>query len=238
MRTWKRTLVMLTAAALTAGASAGTRTWDFSLNASLKEWTLTEWNDVEWKVRSARLFMTDKAPGYAIVGDTDWEDYVVEAKIRGKAKNFGFGILFRVQYESASQFQYYAFELSVLNNQIIFKRGYKSGGSGGASATHRTPRGITLEADKWYTVRAHILGDRFQFYIDGERQYSVQSARHLWWSSIEDRKHLAKGAVGFFSDFAEGELAYLSVTGRGIENDVYVHPGSKLAAQWAQLKLD
>ncbi len=86
MRTWKRTLVMLTAAALTAGASAGTRTWDFSLNASLKEWTLTEWNDVEWKVRSARLFMTDKAPGYAIVGDTDWEDYVVEAKFAAKQK--------------------------------------------------------------------------------------------------------------------------------------------------------
>lgn len=238
MKNWKRTLVMLAAATLAVGASAGTRTWDFSLSAALGEWTLTEWNDVEWKVRNARLFMTDKAPGYAIVGENEWEDYVVEAKMRGKAKNFGFGILFRVQYESASMFQYYAFELSVLNNRIIFKRGYKSGGSGGASMTSMTPRGITLEADKWYTVRAHILGDRFKFYIDGEPQHTIQSARRLWWSSFEDRNHLAKGAVGFFSDFAQGELAYLSVTGRGIENDIFVHPASKLAAQWARLKLD
>ena len=237
MRTWKRTLVMLTAAVLTACASAGTRTWDFSLNASLGEWTLTEWNDVEWKVRNARLFMTDKAPGYAIVGDADWEDYVVEAKMRGKEQNFGFGILFRVQHESASEFQYYAFQLSVKDNAVSFRRGYRSGRRGGGPGKHMILRNMTLEPGIWYTVRAHILDDLFKFYINGELQHMIPSASSLW-QNRENTGYLAKGAVGFFSDFAEGELAYLSVTGRGIENDVYVHPGSKLAAQWAQLKQD
>lgn len=226
MRTWKRTLVMLAAAALTAGASAGTQTWDFS--EGLDEWRFVtyylwkgERSDPIWITENGTLRQINKhAWTVAVVGEDHWDSYTVSARIRidEPFNAEPIGLIFRARFLPGNEFICYAFNISLIHQKVVLARyrRYK-----GLSISYEYPdgEGTAVEFGKWYDIRAHVNGGHFQCYINDALEFEAA-----------DEDYIAQGAVGFVSLYSIVSMDDLTVTGGGIE-------GGILTEQWARLKL-
>ncbi|MDE0020561.1 MAG: DUF1080 domain-containing protein [Candidatus Poribacteria bacterium] len=221
MNAVKRTLTVLTAAAVTATASAGTQTWDFS--GGLDGWMTYG----EWETRDGILHSSWGQ--YAFVGEEHWDNYTVEVKARiDKPPSFSesewAGLIFRAQVDSWKHFDCYAFCVNLLFDEVRLNRISRRGGStstGSYSAPLRA--GARMKLGEWFTLRAHVKGTRILL--------SVNNILHaeIWNSRI------ASGRIGLYSA-AFISFDDLTVTGDSIEDRLQLN--GKLAAQWAQLKQD
>ncbi len=224
MNAVKRTLAVLTAAAVTATASAGTQTWDFS--GGLDGWMM----DGKWETRDGTLdcyhIVTSQ---YAFVGEERWDNYTVEAKVRiDKPPHFSHlewaGLIFRAQVDSWRRFDCYALRVNLLFDEVWLNHITRRGGgtsTGGYSVPLRA--GARIKLGEWFTLRAHVKGTRILL--------SVNNILHL---EIWDDQ-IANGRIGFYSA-SSASFDDLTVTGESIEDRLQLN--GKLAAQWARLKLD
>ena len=91
-------------------ALAGTVVWDFEGGAS--DWGAPNGT---WEANGGvyqEVSGADPAM-HSVIGETDWDDYVIEAKVRLDGAGQWAGIVFRAQ----SDFEYYVYYLNVPNNK-------------------------------------------------------------------------------------------------------------------------
>ncbi|MDE0020562.1 MAG: hypothetical protein OXT69_04160 [Candidatus Poribacteria bacterium] len=226
MKSLKRTLAMLTAAALAAVASAGTQTWDFS--DGLDEWrfvTYHLWGAGKsrpiWITENGTLQQSNKhAWAVAVVGEDYWDNYAVSARIRidEPFNAQPIGLVFRARFLPDNEFVCYAFEINLIHQKVALAR-YRR--YRGLRISYRYPNeeGAAVEFGKWYDIRAHVNGGHFQCYINDALEFEYT-----------DEDYIAQGAVGIVSLYSIVSMDDLTVTGGSIE-------GGILTEQWARLKL-
>ena len=221
MTVLKRTLAVLTAAAVSATALAGTQTWDFF--GGLDEWMIHG----EWETRDGILH--NSWGNYAFVGEERWDNYTVEAKVRiDKPPRFSesawAGLIFRAQVDPWERIDCYAFNVNLLFDEIwlnyISVRG-GSTGMGGRKAPLRA--GARMKLGEWFTLRAHVKETRMLLFVNNILHLEIRSDR------------IANGRIGLYST-AVASFDDLTVTGESIEDPMLLQPNGKLAAQWAKLK--
>ncbi len=241
MKNLKRTLVMLTAAALTFGASAEERIWNFS--NGLDGWRLSG----GWDTKGGVLQQTadDRPYAYAIVGESDWDVRYISAKVRIDAPfraddqhkigvifraNFppDIGPIFRPKVLPDKHIRCYIYELSPRDDFtfLMTARIHERGGVSGVGRGGPVHGGIELESGEWYQIKIVLKGKNIDFFIN-----------ESWQRSEDEADYVETGAVGFFTFFAKASFDDLIVEGEYLQGG-RSQPNGKLAAQWARLKLE
>ncbi len=225
MKNLKRTLAMLAAAALTASASAGTQTWDFS--DGLDEWRFVTYHlwggwksRTTWITTNGTLQQSNKrAWTVAVVGEDHWDNYTVSARIRidEPFNAEPVGLVFRARFLPDNEFVYYAFNIDLNYENINLS--YRRGGQTTTIIPPPSDDESIVEIGKWYDIRAHVNGGHFQCYINDALEFEYT-----------DEDYIAQGAVGIVSQYSLVSIDDLAVTGDNIE-------GGMLTEQWARLKL-
>ncbi len=242
MRTWKRTLVMLAAAALTAGASAETMRWNFNSWAETKDWFFVDAADGAWKQGMWTTFdgmlikSDDKVSAFALFGEEAWDNYTIEAKMRLDSgnENAAVGLVFRADFLWIDEFVCYAVCLrsALKGDSILFSRlrvSEKGGVSSRSILIDPFEDEFKIAPGEWFVMRVLVNGNNVLLFIDNKPQ-AYFSAKHIW----DNESYLPNGGVGFYSRRAKMRVDYAEVSIGG--DPLSVQPNGRLAAQWAQLK--
>jgi phage tail-like protein len=142
----------------------------------------------------------------AVVGATDWADYMATALVVGHSDlaGYGFGLIF----DAIDQLNFYAAILDPLNNQLVLRR--RIAGVDGTIATYDFGTvGEELFNDIRYTIRVQSVVEgsatRIQVYVDGVERINITDVTY---------NH---GAMGLIHDMdatltcEEAELFHLPV---------------------------
>ena len=208
--------VALAATALTVSptAFAGTLTWDFEGGAS--DWAAPNGT---WEVNGGvyqEVSGADPAM-HSVVGDADWDDYVINAKVRLDGAGQWAGIVFRAQ----SDFEYYVYYLNVPNNKSELWK-HNDGAFDARENLNDIPGvGILIENDVFHEVQVVIEGDAFELWVDNELQSQDSDASY------------ASGQVGVWAWATTASFDDFSVTADFITP---VEAQGKLATAWGELK--
>ncbi len=243
MRTWKRTLVLTAAVALTLAASAETMRWDFSSEDEINDWlfiesTGSEWGRNAWEINDGLLQQTkERAVSFALFGDPNWDDYAIETRMRidGPDDWDIMGLLFRVNFIWHDEFHAYNIALSRLLEEedeiwLARQEAVNHGPAFGGGIMGMPPfPPFTFDVGRWYHIRLKVEDRDMELFVDDRRQFLFN---RIWGGD-----YLRKGAVGFFSLYSQISIDYVKVEGDSV-SALSVQPNGKLAAQWAQLKQD
>lgn len=195
---------------------AGSIFWDFDNVA--KDWKVVNGN---WEVKDGVYQVTrDFDIEYSLVGDEDWDDYTIEARIRIDENNWA-GIVFRAK----SNMEYYVYYLSVLDNRTeLWKHTAGAWVNREKIAQIPTVDGVQLKNGEWYEMRLDIKDDIFSYYINGK------------WQMDNSDPDYSKGKIGVWAWKTTASVDYFSVEGDKIKNTQDVNPASKVATTWGTLK--
>ncbi len=241
MRTWKRTLVLTAAVALTLTASAETMRWDFSSEDEISDWLFIElgreWGRDVWEINGGLLQQAnDNFVSYALFGDPNWDDYVIETRMRvdGPDNWRIMGLLFRVNFVWHDEFHAYNIALRQLPEKedeiwLVRDEVDRDGASGGIIMSTPPFPPFPFDVGRWYHIRLKVEDRDMELFVDNRRQFLFN---RIWGGD-----YLRKGAVGFFSLYSQISIDYVKVEGDSV-SALSVQPNGKLAAQWAQLKQD
>lgn len=217
MKHLRRAFAVFIAIAAAATAAAGTQVWDFS--GGIDDWEIA---NGDWDANNGVLQQTNgtTVAAHAIVGETDWDDYVVETKIRIDEGNWA-GLIFRAQ----DVFQYYVYYLNVPDNKSELWK-HNPGGFDQRNALNSNigAEGVQVTQGEWIHVKAELDGGKFALYINDKLQAEQTEATH------------ATGAIGLWSWRTKASFDDLTITGDNVEDTLSVQPNGKLASQWAALK--
>jgi len=168
--------------------------------------------DLEWTTTATHETYTR-----SYFGEEDWEEYIVEAKVRieeGGELAPILGIFFRVTEKSESG-DYYLFRLDQRASE----------GPGLIKAPNTTVKinnNKPAEIGRDYILKVEVKGDSIKCYVDGELEIDVQD------------DSFPQGAIGVGTFNAEGHFDDVSVNGKGIPSAV--SPTGKLATSWGRIK--
>ncbi|MDE0484957.1 MAG: DUF1080 domain-containing protein [Candidatus Poribacteria bacterium] len=208
-------------AVFTSTSFAGEQLWNFDSHAD--GWTVANGN---WSLSDGVYKLATGAQAeHSLVGETTWEDYTIETKIRLDSGNWA-GIAFRAK----SEMEYYVFYMNVPNNITELWR-HKTGSWTARDNLKQFPgKNVKIENGKWFDMKVVVEGDSMAVWIDGELQ-----GEHVDDSGAKYSAGQA-GAWGWqtgvsFDDF--------KVSGDDIEGDgTPVEPLDKLATTWGHIKRD
>lgn len=200
-------------------AQAGEQTWTFDNGAD--DWTPANGT---WETDGGvyRQTKADEAAAHTLIGDADWTDYTLEAKVRIDEGNWT-GLIVRAQDE----FQYYVYYLNVPDNKSELWQ-HNAGGdfkTREAINSNNAAQNVAVERGVWLDVSVEAAGDVLTLWINGEKQ-----AEHA-----DDT--YAAGMIGLWSWTTAVSFDDVKVSGDSISSPATsVDPKGKLAAQWGSLK--
>jgi len=124
----------------------------------------------EWKAAGDELVQSSKKTDVRLFfGDPNWTDYIVELEAKRTSGAEGFLVAFRAQD---------------LENFHWVNFGGWSNGKHGVETEVQGRRKITIPLqegnllnDRWYKVKIHVEGDRFQTFLDGQRVHDFRDER-------------------------------------------------------------
>ena len=209
-------LVVLFGIALSLPTYAGTQLWDFEEKHD--DWKVANGN---WEIAKG-VYHVDKGgqAEHSLVGEEDWDDYTIEAKVRLDNGNWA-GIAFRAQ----SEMEYYVYYFNVPNNISELWR-HKDGAWNARDNISQPPAvgGVKITNDEWLDVKIVVEGDTFELYLNGEFQSEDQDGAYK------------TGQVGVWAWETEASFDDFTVYGDNIEDTLAVDPNRKLATTWGRLK--
>lgn len=196
---------------------AGEQLWNFD-DGSADDWKVANGN---WSVTDGvyKLELGAQAE-HSLVGDVDWTDYTIEARVRVDEGNWA-GIAFRAK----SEMEYYVFYFNVPDNKTELWR-HKTGGWTARDNLGQLPgENVTIERGKWHDVKVIVQGDSLGLEIDGEAQ-----------GAIEDGLY-PQGQIGVWGWQTAASFDDIKVSGTEIEGEITpVEPLDKLTTTWARVK--
>lgn len=214
----RMTICAAAACILAWTALAGEQTWTFDDGAD--DWTPANGT---WAVEDGlyRQTKADEAAAHTLIGDADWTDYTLEAKVRIDEGNWA-GLIVRAQDE----FQYYVYYLNVPNNKSELWQ-HNAGGftSREAINSNNAAQNVTVERGVWLDVSVEAAGDTLTLWINGEKQAENTDDTY------------AAGMVGLWAWTTVASFDEVTVSGDSIPGSATsVDPKGKLASQWGSLK--
>lgn len=209
-------LVVLFGVALSLPTYAGTQLWDFEEKHD--DWKVA---NGEWEIKGG-VYHVDRGgrAEHSVVGEEDWDDYTIEAKVRLDEHNWA-GIVFRAQ----SEMEYYVYYLNVPSNIIELWRHKKGAWDARDNIVKTAPvQGAKIENGEWLDMKVVVDGSEFEVYLNGKLQ-------------SEDKDDMYKtGQVGVWAWETEASFDDFTVSGDNIVDTLAVDPRRKLATTWARLK--
>jgi hypothetical protein len=201
-------------------ALAGEQLWTFDNNAD--GWTVANGT---WTAQNGVYSVAaGEAAMHSIVGDVNWTDYVLEAKVRLDAGNWA-GLVFRAQNE----FEYYVYYLNVPDNKSELWRHRQGAFDARNAITSNIPAtNITIVNGEWLDVQVVVEGDTFRFWINGELQGELQDTVGPSYAS---------GMIGVWAWDTAASFDDVRVSGDDIPGTVTpVEPKDKLTTAWGRIK--
>ncbi len=197
-----------------AGTTAGTILWDFEAGAD--DWAAPNGT---WEASGGIYSETSGADAamHSVVGDLDWDDYVINARVRLDEGGQWAGIAFRVQ----SDFEYYVYYLNSPNNKSELWKHTDGAFDSRENLNDIAASNILIENDVWHQLQVVVSGDTFQLWVDGELQSEDSDASY------------ATGGAGVWAWSSLASFDDFSVTGDFVSA---VEAQDKLATAWGKLK--
>ena len=229
---WKKAATLMLAGALTAVASAGTQSWDFSDGIG-DEWRLFRYplfgdqEDLPWIVKDGALQHSDNTRWTgALVGEESWNDYVVQARMRidDPDDDLPACLVFAARFLSDHQFSSYLFSYNPEVKMVCLARQHADADSVRTFVDTSWDR-LELEIGEWFNIRAHVEDGRFRCYINDVLTFDKKDAAYI-----------GQGQIGFAARYSAASFDDLTVTGPNIKDLLAVDPEGSMAAQWAELK--
>ena len=196
---------------------AGTQLWDFE--EKHKDWEVANGN---WEIKGG-IYQVERGgkAEHALVGEKNWDDYTVEAKVRLDEGNWA-GVVFRAK----SEMEYYVYYLNVPNNKSELWKHSKGAWDTRVAITSNIPatKKVKIENEEWLDVKIVIEGDTFEFYINGEFQDEKQDGTYK------------TGMIGVWAWETAASFDDVMITGDNVVDTLAVDPNQKLATTWGRLK--
>lgn len=202
--------------ALPPAATAGTQLWDFEDGAD--DWDAPNGT---WEVSDGEYHEVSGADPamHSVVGEGDWDDYVVSAKVRMDEGNWA-GIAFRVQ----SDFEYYIYYMNVPDNKSELWLHAEPAFDTRTNLAQIAGANILIENGVFHEVQVVVEGDTFQLWIDGELQSEDVDGTY------------STGKIGVWAWATQASFDDVTVTGDNIVDTLAVEPTGKLATLWGRMK--
>ena len=195
---------------------AGTQLWDFEKNAD--GWKVANGT---WAVADGVYKLSKGGPAeHSLVGEADWDDYTVEAKIRVDAGSWA-GLAFRAK----SEMEYYVYYFNVPDNKTELWR-HQQGGWGSRHNLDQIPAvgGVKIKIGDWIDMKVEVEGNTFKLYINDKFQR-------------ENKDDLYEtGQVGLWGWETAASFDDFTVSGTNIKDTLAVDPNRKLTTTWGSLK--
>jgi len=205
---------------LVSSSAAFALTWDFEDPKQAKEFNSP---NGDWSIKGGVMMESNKLNMPAqrnLVGDENWTDYTIEAKIRIDTGNWA-GIVFRAQ----SDFEYYVAYLNVPDNKSELWRHVKPAHDSRNAINSNFPAQKTkVEQGKWMTVKLEVAGEKFTFTLNDQFQWEATDGQYK------------RGKIGLWTWQTAASFDDLSVNGKGIPVGLAVKPAGKATTTWAALK--
>ena len=196
---------------------AGTQLWDFEEKHD--DWKVA---NGDWEIKGG-IYQVERGgkAEHSLVGEEDWDDYTVEAKIRLDEHNWA-GVVFRAQ----SEMEYYVYYLNVPNNKSELWRHSKGAWDTRTAITSNIPatKKVKIENEEWLDVKVEIEGEIFKFYINGEFQGEQKDGTYK------------TGKIGVWAWETAASFDDVMITGDNVVDTLAVDPNHKLATTWGRLK--
>ena len=209
-------LVVLFGMAFSLPTYAGTQLWDFEKKTD--DWKVA---NGKWEIKGG-VYHVERGgrAEHSLVGEEDWDDYTIEAKVRLDEHNWA-GIVFRAQ----SEMEYYVYYLNVPNNIVELWR-HKEGAWDARDNIVKTGpvQGVKITNGEWIDMKVVVEGSEFEVYLNDKLQ-------------SEDKDNMYKtGQVGVWAWETEASFDDFTVSGDNIVDTLAVDPNHKVATTWARLK--
>ena len=200
---------------------AGFQIWDFEDAERNKEWKVA---NGKWKFNKGVYQETSgiEAAMHSIVGETKWDDYTVEAKVRMDEGNWA-GLLFRAQNE----FEYYVFYLNQPDQKTelwVHKKGAFDAREVGNPQNYPVKGKIKIKNGDWNHMKIEVKGEKFKLFLDDIEQGEGQAGISY-----------KNGSIGVWCWETKASFDDVKITGKGVKT-LPVNPKFKLASVWGQLK--
>ena len=215
-------VVLALATMMSHPAWAGTSLWNFDDAAQTDEWEVA---NGDWSVKGGVYQETSggQVAMHSLVGDENWEDYVVQAKIRMDVGNWG-GLIFRAQ----SELEYYVYYLNVPDNKSELWRHEDGAFDTRTAITSNIPAAgkLKIANGEFFDVKVVVEGDVFQLFINDELQSEQQDGTY------------DTGKIGVWAWQTQASFDDVTVTGDDVEDNAVfaVQARGKLTTTWGKLK--
>lgn len=218
----------LTIFCICAFLSLGFTTGVLALTDNFNDGDAKGWTEIqgEWSVEKKEYVQeetewtttaTHETYTRSYLGEEDWEDYTLEAKVRieeGGELAPIIGIFFRVT-EKSDTGDYYLFRLD--------ERGSEGPGLIKApNITMQINNNDPAEIGRDYILKVEVKGDNIKCYVDGKLEIDVEDGS------------FPQGAIGVGTFNAVGHFDDVTVNGKGIPSAV--SPYGKPATTWGWIK--
>lgn len=195
-------------------------TWDFENPNQAKEFSSP---NGDWSIKDGAMVESNGNNAAAqrnLVGDENWTDYTIEAKVRIDKGNWA-GIVFRAQ----SDYEYYVAYLNVPDNKTELWRHAKPAHDTRNAINSNFPAQKTkVENAKWLKVKIEIAGEKFIYTLNDQLQWEATDGQYK------------RGKIGVWTWQTGASFDDLSVNGKGIPIGLAVAPQGKMATVWSDLK--
>ena len=199
-------------------AYAGEQTWSFDADAA-------DWKPANgtWSVEDGiyKLAKGGRAE-HSLIGDADWEDYTVEAKVRLDEGNWA-GVVYRAQSEK----EYYVYYLNVPNNKTELWRHKESAWDSRDKIGELQGANIKIANGEWFDMRIVVEGTSMKLWINGEEQGELKD---------ETGADYPAGQIGVWAWETAASFDDVTVSGDAIASLTPVEPQDKLTTTWGRLK--
>lgn len=195
---------------------AGTQQWDFEKDA--EGWKVANGT---WNVKDGVYQLSQgQQAEHSLVGEEDWDDYTIEAKVRLDAGSWA-GIAFR----AVSEKEYYVYYLNVPNNKTELWSHREPAWTDRENLAQIPAVGdVKIANGEWFDMKIEVEGKNFTLYINDEKQAENSNDKY------------ANGKVGVWGWQTGASFDDFTVSGRNIEDTLAVDPHRKLTTTWGRLK--
>jgi len=217
-------LMIFGASLISQPAWAGTQLWDFENAAQADDWEVINGT---WEINDGVYQETSKAESamHSLVGDENWVDYTLEARIRVDDHRYA-GLIFR----ALNEFEYYVFyiELDPGPNDLCFFK-HVQGGFGNRERpdpNKTNASGEPLTRGEWFTMKIVVVGNEFTCFLnDIEMCVGTDNLGNEY----------ERGKVGVMAWQTKASFDDFTVSGPDVEGAA-VDLRDKLAIAWGKLK--
>ena len=137
---------------------------DFNRSSIEKGWSV---HSGSWAIESNELSGSgDYCRNFIHVGDTAWGNYVVETKVRLLDSNEEAQVAFRVQGDVNKQYQGWIRGREYDDAYIFRWTGSAIQDCSGGTSLGGAKLGFDVQQNRWYRLKAEVLGGNFKWYID------------------------------------------------------------------------